>query len=395
MIAHHRIIAACESGARRRATLRLAAAALWLVALSSAAWSEDRVRLRLGTVVAKEAQPKPPRVPRPPDLRGSIVAGTPEAIRIETPANPIKKEWVVPIEDVLEVFLDGEPEELRSARGMVAAGDGAGALEQLAIAPGDDRDAGWEQASDAVRAERRFVTAAANALVALRSAAGLEPALAGLRGVLAAAPRSHHAAALHELIGDVLARLDRPDEALAAYDAVATQAPARRIRAEMLKGRLRLDRRQWQEARAALEKAAAVEAPPTDGSAALEKRAARILLVRCHARDGRAAAGIDLARQLIAEADPADGAGLALIYVALAEAQQAAGDKNKDAVISCLAVDAVHNGVPDAHAEALARLVSLWEKENHPERAREARQALEQTYPTSPWLEGIPGRTGS
>lgn len=379
----------------RPTMIRPWAAVLAVIVAASAAQAEDRVRIRLGTTVAREAQPKPPRVPRPPDLRGSIVETTPDTIRLETPANPIKKEWIVPTEDVLEVFLDGEPEELRSARGMVAAGDGDGALEQLATAQAGDRAAAWEQASDAVRAERLFVTAAANAQVALHSAAGLEPALAGLRGFLKSHPRSHHAAFVQELIGDVLVRMDRPDEALAAYAAIATQAPSRRIRAEMLKGRLHLGRKRWQEARAALEKAIAVESPAGDGSAVLEKREARLLLARCLARDGRAADGITLARQLIAEADAADGVGLALMYVALAEAQQAAGDRNKDAVISCLAVDAVHNGVPEAHAEALARLVELWEQENHPERAREARQALEQTYPDSPWLERIREPAGS
>lgn len=381
--------------AHRLTTLRQMIAVLAALGLAAVAHAEDRVRIQLGTAAAREAQPKPPRVPRPPDLRGSIIDATPDAITIATPTNPIKKEWVVPTEDILEVFLDGEPEELRSGRGMVAAGDGDGALEQLATAQAGDRVAAWEGASDAVRAERLLVTAAATAQVALRSGAGLEPALAGLRGFLKAQPRSHHAAFVQELIGDVLARMNRPDEAIAAYAAIATQSPARRIRAEMLKGRLAVDRQRWQDARAALEKAIAVESADGDGSALLEKREARLLLARCLARDGRATDGITLARQLIAEADPADGTGLARMYVALAEAQQAAGDRNRDAVISCLAVDAVHNGVPEAHAEALARLVQLWERENHPERARAARQTLEQTYPTSPWLERMREPEGS
>lgn len=379
----------------RGTTLVTMAALLLAAADGFAARAEDRIRLRLGTTVAKEAQPKPPRTPRPPELRGTIAVATADSITIDTPANPIKKQWVVPTEDVLEVLLDGEPEELRSGRGMVTAGNGSAALEQLAPTDGPDADGIWDQASAAVRAERMFVTAAARAQVAIRSGQGLDAALAGLRDFLRKHPGSHHAAAVQELVGDVLARSGKPAEAAAAYATIATQAPARRVRAARLTGRVQLDQQRWSDARAALEKAIAVEAPANDFSAALEKRDARLLLARCLARDGRAAEAIALARQVLAEADANDSEGLAEIFVVLGEAQRAAGDRNKDALISYLTVDLVHNGVPEAHAEALAGLVELWEKENHPERARDARQALEQTYPDSPWLRRVAPPPGS
>jgi outer membrane protein assembly factor BamD (BamD/ComL family) len=46
--------------------------------------------------------------------------------------------------------------------------------------------------------------------------------------------------------------------------------------------------------------------------------------------------------------------------------------------------------VPDDHAEALFNLVELWNTNNKPERAREARQSLETTYPNSPWTKKLP-----
>ena len=240
--------------------------------LGLSARAEDRLRLKLGTTVAREAQPKPPRAPRPPDLRGTIAQLTADAITIETPTNTIKKEWTVPVEDILEVFLDGEPEELRSARGMVASGDGAAALEQLAPAEAGDRAAGWDQATDLVKAERTFVKAAANAQVAIRTGGGLDAALAGMRDFLRVHPQSHHVAFAKEVMGDVLARMGRPDDAIAAYATIGTQAPARRIRADGLTGRLQLDRKQLDDARKAFERAIAVESPPGDLAAALEKR---------------------------------------------------------------------------------------------------------------------------
>lgn len=373
---------------RRGTIIRTTATVLAAIALGFTARAEDRIRIRLGTTVAKEAQPKPPRTPRPPDLRGTIVDTTKDTITIETPANTIKKTWTVPTEDILEVFLDGEPEELRSARGMVAAGDGTGALEQLAPGEDGDRATQWEEASDAVRAERMFVKSAANAQIASRSGEHVEKALAGLREYLTKHPRSHHAAFMRELEGDLLARTGKPEDAIKAYMAIATDSPAWRVRSGRLQGSLQLDRAQWADARESLEKAIATESPPGDFSASLEKRDARLLLVRCLARDGHATDAITLARQMLSDADPADGKGLAMIFVVLGEAQRAAGDRNKEALVSYLTVDLVHNGVPEAHAEALAGLVELWEKENHPERAREVRQTLEQTYPNSPWLQG-------
>jgi tetratricopeptide (TPR) repeat protein len=180
---------------------------------------------------------------------------------------------------------------------------------------------------------------------------------------------------------------------------VFVQEPAQQrwrvLGADMLQGRLQLTQERWKDARAAFQKAIAVESPAGDFSALLEKREARLLLARCLARDGQAADGIALARQVLSEADPADSKGLATIFVVLGEAQQAAGDMNKDALISYLTVDTVHNGVPEAHAEALAGLVELWEKENHPERARDARQALDQNYPASPWARRVREPAGS
>ena len=71
----------------------------------------------------------------------------------------------------------------------------------------------------------------------------------------------------------------------------------------------------------------------------------------------------------------------------LGAAYLAAGDKDQDALISFLTVDLVYNGSPESHAEALAKLSELWEKAKNPERAREARKLLQESYPTSPWAK--------
>ena len=70
-------------------------------------------------------------------------------------------------------------------------------------------------------------------------------------------------------------------------------------------------------------------------------------------------------------------------------AQRASAGDPRDALISFLTVDLVHNEAPDEHAEALFNLVDLWLQANHPERSREARRVLETTYPASPWTKKL------
>ena len=62
-----------------------------------------------------------------------------------------------------------------------------------------------------------------------------------------------------------------------------------------------------------------------------------------------------------------------------------ASNKPKDALLAFLHVDVLYNTVPASHAEALAKLVPLWEAIGKPGRAREARQLLRERYPNSRW----------
>ena len=66
--------------------------------------------------------------------------------------------------------------------------------------------------------------------------------------------------------------------------------------------------------------------------------------------------------------------------------------REQDALISFLTVDLVYNATPESHAEALANLVELWEAAQHPERAREARQLLESSYPATRWAKAARGK---
>ena len=83
---------------------------------------------------------------------------------------------------------------------------------------------------------------------------------------------------------------------------------------------------------------------------------------------------------LIAELNPTDVEMSARIYNAQGASYEASGD-NEGAILAYLHTHLMFSTQPDAHAEALSKLVALWPKVGKPERAAEARQELNQRYP--------------
>jgi tetratricopeptide (TPR) repeat protein len=131
----------------------------------------------------------------------------------------------------------------------------------------------------------------------------------------------------------------------------------------------------------------------SDDASKAQKRAAGLGKAKCLAQAGKAAEAVSLVLSAIRQASPEEREMLAGAYNTLGAAQRAAG-KDQDALIAFLTVDLVYNSVPEAHAEALANLVELWQKANNPERSRQAMQSLETTYPDSPWVKSAKATVG-
>ena len=93
-----------------------------------------------------------------------------------------------------------------------------------------------------------------------------------------------------------------------------------------------------------------------------------------------------MVEQVIKDADPEQKELHARAYNALGSCYQRAGQA-KDALLAYLHVDVLYSSVPDAHAEALANLATLWRSIGQESRAREARQVLEQRYANSKWAK--------
>ena len=98
------------------------------------------------------------------------------------------------------------------------------------------------------------------------------------------------------------------------------------------------------------------------------------------AQSGDAEAALELVKRLIADLNPTDVEMAARIYNAQGASYEASGD-TEGAVMAYLHTHLMFSLQPDAHAEALKRLVELWPQVGKPERAAEARSELQQRYP--------------
>lgn len=349
---------------RRLAQLTCAALIAAVSAAPALAQAPDRVRLVTGV-----------------EIQGEVIDVSPNGIDIEDRSGPKK----ISIETIREVRFAGEPEELRSARTLLLRKDGAGALDELAkINPAD-----IEGIAKEIQTELAFVRAAATAHKALATGEGLAAGQKAVADFLTAYPRSHHLYDMQEVLGTVLARQGKLAEAAAAYGSLDKGPPALEVRAATLKADLLSGQQKYPEALREYEAAAKVATKIEGNSGTRARLDAELGRARCLTRLGKAADAIAAAQGMLKDADPGDSEILARLFGVLGEAQRTVGNKDKDALVSFLTVEMVHNSVPEEHAQALFNLVELWEKTNNPERAREARQTLEASYPDSPWTKKL------
>ncbi len=310
-------------------------------------------------------------------VSGKVTNTSPGGIDVEVRDGDIQK---IPIEKIREVQFGGEPQDLKAARTLLVRGRPANALDDLKkLTPAD-----FEGADPLVLQEKEYIEAAASARAALGGSGDVKAAGGLVSGFLTKNSKSYHTLELQELLGDLLAKAGLPEKAVAAYDKVSQGPPAFKVRAASAKAKMLFDQKKFDEAAKAFDEAISVDA--NDEASKAQKRAAVMGKAKCLAQAGKAADAISLVIGAIRQASPEEKEMLAGAYNTLGAAHRAAG-KEQDALIAFLTVDLVYNSVPEAHAEALANLVELWQKANNPERSRQAMQSLETSYPESPWVK--------
>lgn len=313
-------------------------------------------------------------------LSGKVVATSPNEVEIEDRNGDVKK---ISIDKIKEVQFGGEPSSLRSARGFLSRGRGADALEELAKVDKAELDG----AEPMVLAEMQFVKAAGAARVAIDSGDKVDEANALVSGFLSKNPKSHHTYEMQELLGDLLARAEKLNDAVAAYSTLAKGPASFRVRAATAKARLFSGQKKYEEAIKEYDNALKIEAD--DDASVAQKQAAALGKARSLSQTGKQADALALVQKIISQANPEAKELLAQAYATQGAIYRSMGGKDQDALISYLTVDLVYNTVPDSHAEALYNLAELWENGKNPERARQARENLTASYPASPWKKKL------
>ena len=182
-----------------------------------------------------------------------------------------------------------------------------------------------------------------------------------------------------KLLGDLSLALNDPAKALTYYKSLM-QAPSTdtKIESVYLQGLVQLKKGDSEAALTEFDKVIGLKAQTTQTARlqTLSKAGKAVAL----AQSGKSTEGLTLVKNMIAELNPADVEMAARIYNAQGASYEASGD-TEGAIMAYLHTHLMFSAQPDAHAEALKKLVELWPQVGKPERAAEARQELQQRYP--------------
>jgi tetratricopeptide (TPR) repeat protein len=307
---------------------------------------------------------------------GEITGTTPLEISLDKgTAGTIK----IPINQVRSVIFDGEPPELTQARLNAKNGGHANALERL-----DQLDPA-KLKRDLVREDVEFYTAYCAAQQALGGKGEVTDAGRKLNEFVRRHPQNFHYLEAVETMGDLLMASDKFAAAQRQYSELAKAPwPDYKLRSGVLLGRTLAAQGKHAEA---IQQFDAVLAAPDDSAAAKEQKlSARLGKATSLAETKQLDQAVQLIEQMILDTDPEQKELQARAYNALGDCYQRAG-RTKDALLAYLHVDVLYSTVPEAHAEALSHLATLWQAVGQAERARAARQTLNDQYHNSRWAK--------
>jgi tetratricopeptide (TPR) repeat protein len=287
-----------------------------------------------------------------------------------------------PANEIQRITFEGEPSDLSQARTTIlSTANYKVALDDLKKIDLKKVDVRLEM----VKQEVDFYRALCQAHLALTEGGEKMAAEAALRQFCTDHKESFHFYPAAELAGDVAAAAGRFVDAAKYYNAVAG-APwdETRIRASVALARMLSAQGKFSEA---LEKYDAVAKDVDTPETGPLKQQAVVGRAVCLAETGKPDEAIALIvdpKGVIATNDPKDSKLMARAYNALGTAY-AKANKKKDAILAFLHTDLLYFQDPDAHAEALYNLATLFQETNKSDRSIEARNTLKQRYAGSVW----------
>ena len=238
---------------------------------------------------------------------------------------------------------------------------------------------------DLIREDIEFYEAYCGAQLALGGNGDITDAGRKLNEFVREHPKSFHYLEAVETMGDLLMASDKFAAAQRQYAELAKAPwPDYKMRAGVLLGRTLAA--QDKHDLAIKEYDAVLATSGNDAAAKEQKLSASLGKAVSLAATNQLDEAVGLVEQMILDTDPEQKELQARAYNALGDSYQRAG-RTKDALLAYLHVDVLYSTVPDAHAEALSHLATLWDAVGQSARARAARQSLDQQYRGSRWAK--------
>lgn len=288
----------------------------------------------------------------------------------------------VAVNDIRAIVFEGEPAELTQTR--VNAGNGAfakalGLLEKIAAD---------QVKRDFVKQDIEFYKAYCASRLALSGEGEITDAGKQLNLFVRNYPDNYHFLEASEMMGNLLMASGRFDFAEKQYAELAKAPwPVFKMRAAVSLGRSLQAQGKHSEA---IEQFDAALGMADDGGADSQNQKLSATLGKAVslAEAGKGGDAVKIIQKVIQDADPQQKELHARAYNALGTCYEKS-KQTKDALFAFLRVDVVYSNVPEAHAEALAHLVSLWKAVGNEEQSREARETLLQRHGNSKWAKQV------
>jgi tetratricopeptide (TPR) repeat protein len=286
----------------------------------------------------------------------------------------------IPANEIVRITFEGEPNTMARVRRDLSEKNYKSALDELKTID----TAGVER--EFIKQEIEFSRALCMAQLAMNEGGDKAAAENALRDFASKFRDSYHFYHAAELAGDLAASAGKYAEAATYYNAVAKVSwDDMRLRGSVALGRMLSAQGKHAEALQRFD--AVVNDPVNTAETQPLKQQAIVGRAVCLAETGKHDEAIEALageKGVIAVNDPKDVELMSRAYNALGTASLKAG-KKKEALLAFLHTDLLYFSEPDAHAEALYHLASLWADVNKADRSVDARNTLKQRYAGSVW----------
>lgn len=309
---------------------------------------------------------------------GEVAEMTPLEVTVKRGTADDRK---VSVNQIKSIAFEGEPTELPQVRVNLTNGAFAKAQQTL-----EKVDASQIQ-REFIKQDLEFYQACVAAKLAQTGSGEVLDAGRKLNAFVKAYPNNYHFLEASELMGDLLMMSGRFENAEKQYGELAkTPWPDYKMRAAVAIGRSLQAQNKHTEAIQQFDGALAVNDPSPE--ARTPKLAATLGKAVSLAETGKLDEGVAAIEKVIQDADPQQKDLHARAYNSLGACYEKA-TRTKEALFAYLHVDVLYSTLPDAHAEALFHLTSLWKAIGEEERSRESHDLLVQRYPNSRWAKQL------